>query len=79
MSSLFKSDYQEKIEDVFKAIDSDKNGYLDEKEFVKGMSKVLGNVSEAEIKAIFKNLDVKSDGMIAFNEFMLGAAGTLAR
>lgn len=57
------------VQDIFNAIDTDGNGYLDHQE-IGEVAEVLGfPMSENELAAAFKELDADSNGRISFEEF----------
>jgi hypothetical protein len=57
------------VQDIFNAIDTDGNGYLDHQE-IGEVAEVLGfPMTEDELAAAFKELDADSNGRISFEEF----------
>jgi glycerol-3-phosphate dehydrogenase len=57
------------VQDIFNAIDTDGNGYLDHQE-IGEVAEVLGfPMSEKELAVAFQELDADSNGRISFEEF----------
>ena len=59
---------------VFEQVDSDKSGFIDEKELAATMKMLAGDLgipepSEDEVKEAYKALDTNCDGKISLDEF----------
>ena len=73
-SQLMKKAEREKLSEMFRAFDKNSDGKIDKVELKEGYENLLGKImSDDEIEAIFKKIDVDSSGFIDYNEF-LGAA-----
>lgn len=53
--------------EAFKAFDMDGNGFIDKHELKYTMRRLGENLSDDDIKAMFKEADLNGDGLIDFN------------
>lgn len=65
-----KSYFHQKILQIFKEIDIDNSGYLDEQELEDLSIRIGHNLSKEKLKEIFKEMDLNEDGKIEINEFI---------
>lgn len=78
MSTVFISQKQSQLQELFAKIDESKNGFLDFDEFKKGMrnDKNFKDLSDKDLKIIFDRCDINGDGNLDYSEFVFGASGT---
>ena len=62
---------------MFRAMDRNKNGSLDAKEFKYGMRDFGLTLSELEVTQIVKNFDSNKDGKLSFDEFIRAIRGDM--
>lgn len=62
---------------VFKIIDNNGNGYIDEGELYWGLRDFGINLTEAEAHHVLKHFDIDGNGHISFNEFLRALKGEL--
>lgn len=65
-----KSYFHQKILKLFKEIDTDGSGYLDEQEIEEVSNRIGHHLSKKEIKQIVKSMDTNKDGKIEVQEFI---------
>lgn len=58
-----------KIQDVFRKVDKDRNGAIDAEEFRIFIRDMGLNITDKEITKIFNNIEVSNDGIITLDEF----------
>lgn len=59
------------LDDLFKSMDKDHSRKIDYTEFKVGMRNLgLSDLTEAEIRTLFNEFDIKKDGKIDFKEFV---------
>lgn len=66
-SSSVSSISNEKQLEAFKVFDMDGNGYIDKHELRYTMRRLGENLSEEDVKDMFKEADLNGDGMIDFS------------
>ena len=59
----------EKLWEMFRSHDIDRNGFINEQELRYSMTRDGGKVTDEEVRMIIKAADVDSDGRISHNEF----------
>ena len=57
------------LRDAFRAFDVDKTGEITESKFLEGIISMNTQVTEDQIREIFKALDLDFNGIISFDEF----------
>lgn len=57
------------MRDAFLSFDIDKSGEITESKFIEGICSMNANVTEDQIRALFKALDLDENGRISFEEF----------
>ena len=62
---------------VFKIMDDDNSGYLDEYEFSKALKDYRVNVSAEEQSKLFRIFDMNGDGNISYDEFLRQVIGEM--
>lgn len=62
---------------VFKIMDDDNSGYLDEYEFSKALKDYRVNVSAEEQTKLFRIFDMNGDGNISYDEFLRQVIGEM--
>lgn len=65
-----KSYYHQKTKKIFKEIDTDRSGFIDEQELRDVTVRLGQEFDEKKVKAIFKDMDANKDGKIQLHEFM---------
>ena len=65
---------QQELKRYFLSLDSDNNGYIDRHEVKKLLERLHGgdNISENKVKLLMNAIDVNHDGVITFDEFLIG-------
>ena len=58
------------LQDMFEAFDTDKNGVVDSKEFLSGLTVLCAGNREDKILAAFRLYDANNDGFISFEEMV---------
>ncbi|KAJ2333552.1 hypothetical protein GGI00_002278 [Coemansia sp. RSA 2681] len=56
--------------DAFRKFDKNGDGFITKAELAEAMTKLVGNVSDAELQAWIKNNDADKDGRINYKEFL---------
>jgi Ca2+-binding EF-hand superfamily protein len=59
-------------QDLFKKLDADQSGGIEESEFVSGLTSQNSNLSEDTVKKVFAAFDSDSDGVLSEKEFKTG-------
>lgn len=57
------------MRDAFLFFGIDKSGEITESNFIEGVCKMNADVTEEQIRALFKALDLDENGRISFEEF----------
>lgn len=57
------------MRDAFRSFDIDKSGEITESKFIEGISMMNANITEDQVRVIFKTLDLDLNGRISFEEF----------
>ena len=64
---------QQELKRYFLSLDSDNNGYIDRHEVKKLLQRLHGDdISENKVKLLMNAIDVNHDGVITFDEFLIG-------
>ena len=64
---------QQELKRYFLSLDSDNNGYIDRHEVKKLLQRLHGDdISENKVKILMNAIDVNHDGVITFDEFLIG-------
>ena len=66
-SSSSDKSAEEKQREAFRVFDMDGNGFIDKHELRYTMRRLGENLSEDDIKAMFKEADLNGDGLIDYN------------
>eukprot|EP01035_Chromulina_nebulosa_P018005 gene18005-23643_t len=70
LSGLNKDEFEKKLMTLFKSYDIDKNGYLDEYEFIACIESLELNLTRSEIMVLMASIDSSGNGMLNFKEFI---------
>lgn len=62
---------------IFKIMDDDNSGYLDNNEFTKALKDYRVQVTPDEGRKLFSCFDLNSDGQISYDEFLRGVVGQM--
>ena len=62
---------------VFKIIDDNSNGYLDQNEFAKALKDYRVQVNPDEGRILFNCFDMNRDGQISYDEFLRVVVGEM--
>ena len=57
------------LRDAFRAFDKDKTGDITESKFLEGVIQMNTQISEDQIREVFKAIDLDGNGRITFDEF----------
>jgi Ca2+-binding EF-hand superfamily protein len=57
------------LRDAFRAFDQDKTGEITESKFLEGVIQMNTQISEDQIREVFKSIDLDGNGRITFDEF----------
>jgi Ca2+-binding EF-hand superfamily protein len=57
------------LRDAFRSFDIEKSGEITESKFLEGILSMNAQVSEDQIRAVFKAIDMDGNGRINFDEF----------
>ena len=60
---------EEQLRSLFRAFDSDGNGYVSETELANSMARLGHVLSEQELAEMMKEADTDGDGQISYEEF----------
>lgn len=73
-SQLLVKKEKEKLDEIFRALDTKRNGKLSKEEFKEGYQKYSGtHFSNKEMENIFDRVDVNGNGFIEYSEFVVAA------
>ena len=64
---------------IFKIMDDNGSGTLDQFEFTKGINDLGLEINSKDIEGLFKSFDSDSDGVVNFNEFIRVVKGPLSQ
>ena len=81
MTDVTESEFRVNVQEMFKALDLDRNDHLDWKEckdFVSAVMKADGGYDAADFRQKYEAMDKNADGMISKQELMV-AVITVAR
>merc|ERR1712007_393717 len=59
----------EKLKEIFEAIDVNKNGTIEVKEFGNALKSLGMEITDDSLQALFKSADVNQDGVLQFDEY----------
>jgi Ca2+-binding EF-hand superfamily protein len=62
---------------VFKIMDDDNSGYLDQQEFNKALKDYRVSVTPEEARKLFQIFDMNGDGNISYDEFLRQVIGEM--
>ncbi|KAJ2446302.1 hypothetical protein GGF42_005736 [Coemansia sp. RSA 2424] len=65
--------------DAFRKFDKNGDGFITKAELAEAMTKLVGNVSDAELQDWLKNNDADKDGRINYGEFVSFVKGPITR
>merc|ERR1719402_388536 len=68
-SNCIVADPEQELSNIFKQIDSDNNGFLEEKELTTMFQSFGQKVKKKDIKKMMKYADANKDGRISYSEF----------
>ena len=69
-SQVTMSYTEEQLRSLFRAFDSDGNGYVSEAELASSMARLGHVLSETELAEMMKEADTDGDGQISYDEFV---------
>jgi Ca2+-binding EF-hand superfamily protein len=67
---MLSGDQRTKLEEIFRAIDTDDSGYIDPDEFREALQKLVGDFPEEFLQNLLQHFDTDGDGKINLEELL---------
>ena len=67
---MLTGDQKLKLEEIFRAIDTDDSGYIDPPEFKEALQKLVGDFPDEFLNGLMNHFDIDGDGRINLEELL---------